>query len=1357
MADQKLILTQEQSDIVHAGLDQTMLIVAGAGSGKTFTMTQRIIELIREGIEPQKILGLTFTKAAATELLTRVSAAVSKERATSGNGDAEAGDTDEAVDTSFMKPEVYTYDAFFQSIVRQYGLLVGVDPNATPLSEAGAYQLMSDVIHEEIERVGLANAADDDEESEKIRLEDIGTFSTFASNVLNLAEAIGSSVIDGTCTSMDEAIDRVESWDASFIAHLDSIVKKEYPEERELADFGKEAKDLTAAARKTVKSFEKWMNDKGRDYLAHFLIELRESTRMRSVYLRFVRLFVAQKRELRMAQFSDFTIATMQLVQRFPWIGEQYRARFSHVFLDEYQDSSSVQASLIVQLFAPSGALREENVSLTAVGDPYQALYAWRGAAPGAFATFLKDVPLAKELSLSASMRNSRLVLDTANELTAPLRRGHVDKYGRRGSIKLGEVSVKKLSVHETESRPAAAGSVAAVAYATAKQERDGVVRYAQAAVAKSKAENAARETAGKPRKDGPYVAVLLRTKMHMAEYAEALQKAGLRVQMDGVSSLLERPDAKDLLHTLRAVADHSDSVSVLNLLASTRFGLSAADLQAFSDTVTAYNKRVQKRLLDTVGMEAPSRESDDAWKIQPVISLADVLLMDGPAREKILTSGRISAAGLAQIMRCGDALARVNAAVVSGLESVLRTAGCALGLDVDVAVAYGLTRTVQSVRQSVRQSAQREKAEKSGEVSAAASAAAATVRDALPVSSVDSFIDLAQSYTTELAEGQKPTLAGFLSWVDGGKTSGADGVTDPTIIGSAHADVLLCTIHHSKGLEWDSVIIPAMNGDTFPSGRKPSLKIIDPDPKEGGYESDGSYVATARTWLTESTAVPYPVHAQSDALYGFAADKDEFEHFVPDARSLERVIDGNLRCDEDELPNAMCLREESAQVILEEERRLIYVAVTRARRDVFMTSSCAQNDPLTDAYEPVRYTPADASRPADSKCQKVAPSQVSAFWKEAYTYLKGLEGAVCVETESLDDSPLGVFAGQDAAEYAAATVQAAFDASETAVPAVASAEFAHPRSIHPHLSTPLQQTARLVSDETLTDTGEAGSLREIAERAAATAVSLGLAHSSSAHEQRESIFERARRIESERHTSVTRVQRELVEGRDDDYIRSRAIVRPVPNLALYDSTRGAGEGSAADRGTQFHAFAERYLKAESLEAREVLLSDAFEDTQMEEWRQRFVSAPFDPDVCEGAEIPFAYAPSGLDADERPARTVVGVIDAVFAGALVPDSPLAAAAAARGREIRYTVIDWKTGHRPVSDAEVDAKLLQVDMYREIYATLRGVSIDEVDAALYYVSEPDPEKRTISARVKSRDEIESLLRADVSTVLTMREG
>ena len=70
----------EQAKVVNAPTGDDVLVVAGAGSGKTYTMTRRIINLIAQGVPAERILGLTFTRKAASELLSRVSAARSEER-----------------------------------------------------------------------------------------------------------------------------------------------------------------------------------------------------------------------------------------------------------------------------------------------------------------------------------------------------------------------------------------------------------------------------------------------------------------------------------------------------------------------------------------------------------------------------------------------------------------------------------------------------------------------------------------------------------------------------------------------------------------------------------------------------------------------------------------------------------------------------------------------------------------------------------------------------------------------------------------------------------------------------------------------------------------------------------------------------------------------------------------------------------------------------------------------------------------------------------------------------------------------------------------------------------------------------
>ena len=175
----------EQAKVVNAPTGDDVLVVAGAGSGKTYTMTRRIINLIAQGVPAERILGLTFTRKAASELLSRVSAAVL----------ADGGD-ERFANRAFLKPEVSTYDAFFQTIVRQYGLLVGFDQNTQPLSQAGAIQLATTVVGRRMDILFD---------------QDLGAFKTVVNGVLGLSHAIGNAMIGGSTTTMDEAIGRVRA------------------------------------------------------------------------------------------------------------------------------------------------------------------------------------------------------------------------------------------------------------------------------------------------------------------------------------------------------------------------------------------------------------------------------------------------------------------------------------------------------------------------------------------------------------------------------------------------------------------------------------------------------------------------------------------------------------------------------------------------------------------------------------------------------------------------------------------------------------------------------------------------------------------------------------------------------------------------------------------------------------------------------------------------------------------------------------------------------------------------------------------------------------------------------------------
>jgi DNA helicase II / ATP-dependent DNA helicase PcrA len=132
--------TAEQQAVIEAPLSP-LLVVAGAGSGKTETMAARVVWLVAGGdVRPEEVLGLTFTRKAAAELAERVRRRLRRLR---GAGfwspddvqDAQAGDV-----------TVSTYHAYAGRLVSEHGLRLGVEAEAQLLSEAACWQLATEVV-----------------------------------------------------------------------------------------------------------------------------------------------------------------------------------------------------------------------------------------------------------------------------------------------------------------------------------------------------------------------------------------------------------------------------------------------------------------------------------------------------------------------------------------------------------------------------------------------------------------------------------------------------------------------------------------------------------------------------------------------------------------------------------------------------------------------------------------------------------------------------------------------------------------------------------------------------------------------------------------------------------------------------------------------------------------------------------------------------------------------------------------------------------------------------------------------------------------------------------------------------------
>ncbi len=286
--------------------------MAGAGSGKTETMAARVVWLVANGlVDPDQVLGLTFTRKAAAELSQRIAKRLrGLERAGIWTPPADDGTGAEVLGGT---PTVSTYHAYAGRLVREHALRVGIEPEFRVLTEAGAWQLAAEAVSR------WDGPMDDVVKSE----------ATVIQAVMALAGEMAEHV--RTPAEVMEHLDAV-------LARLDGLPDGE-------------GKGSLVAAREAV-------------------TVLRE----RRTVLPIVEAFLALKRERESLDFADQMAIAARLTRSMPAVGEIERQRFRAVLLDEFQDTSEAQLELLRSLFHHPG------VALTAVGDPNQSIYGWRGA-----------------------------------------------------------------------------------------------------------------------------------------------------------------------------------------------------------------------------------------------------------------------------------------------------------------------------------------------------------------------------------------------------------------------------------------------------------------------------------------------------------------------------------------------------------------------------------------------------------------------------------------------------------------------------------------------------------------------------------------------------------------------------------------------------------------------------------------------------------------------------------------------------------------------------------------------------------------------------------------------------------------
>ncbi len=571
--------TAEQVAVIEAPL-RPLLVVAGAGSGKTETMAARVVWLVANDlVRPDEVLGLTFTRKAAGELSERLSARLATLR--------EAGiwapkDEDGAAVLDDV-PTVSTYHAYAGRIVREHGVRLGVEAESRLLSEAAAWQ----VAHEAV--VAFDGPMDGVEKAE----------STVTTAVVDLAGEMAEHLV---------GVQQVAE-------HLDAVVA---------------ALEVVPKGVTSKRSVPKEVRDA--------ITVLRE----RRAILPLVESYHAIKRSRDAMDFADQVQLAARIAMTVPQVGQAERSRFRAVLLDEFQDTSEAQLQLLGALFVAAG----DAVPVTAVGDPHQSIYGWRGASSTTLHRFREDfvdghgpTPVRP---LSTSWRNDRAVLDVANLVAAPLTRATkvpVEPLAARPGAGRGHVATARLDTIEDE-----AGHVAD--WVGARLRRPG------------------RSTA----------AVLCRKRSQFDPVIEALEKRGVPYEVVGLGGLLHTPEVADLVALLWVVQDPSRGDRLMRLLTGPSCRLGAADL----DGLGAWARERQRTGRDR-------RRSDLARDASEQASIIEAL-DDLPSAAWVGVEGQsVSPVAIRRLDGLAGAVRRLRSLTGLGLAELAAEAEVALGLDIEV------------------------------------------------------------------------------------------------------------------------------------------------------------------------------------------------------------------------------------------------------------------------------------------------------------------------------------------------------------------------------------------------------------------------------------------------------------------------------------------------------------------------------------------------------------------------------------------------------------------------------------------------------------------------------------------------
>ena len=696
---------QSERDRISEDLDRNLLVEAGAGSGKTRSLVDRMVALVGTGTcTVDRIAAVTFTRKAAAELRQRFQVSLEEALARTPLEDPRRERLEDAIrdlDRAFLG----TIHAFCAKLLRERPLEAGLDPGFRELQETEAVRMKRAFWLDFLERLG-SDGDPDLEELARLGIEPDLLQPLFDELVENPDVDFGfqpvpppdDEEIRAVRAGFNELLNRAErmmgnreppaGWDAlgkrvrtllywrralgwsNRTAFFDALarihLKKGGVTQYKWADtpLGK------ADAKALGKGFEVFARAGSRaDELLRSWWAHRYPVAMR-VANRAARAFAQQRKDRGELNFQDLLALTAALLRDEPGARRDLGKRYRRVLVDEFQDTDPLQAEILLLLTSePEGGSDWRRVdprpgALFVVGDPKQSIYRFRRADISLY-DFVKErfEAFGDVLLLAANFRSLGAIETLVKGVFDREDRFARDDTDRQAAF--APLLVQPWVRDEGEGGPGLLTAYEVVGSTHAEAARDDAERIAT---------EIARRVAAGERGPGDFM-VLTRTRKFLGVYARALEDRNLPVEVSGAGVGFE-DELGALLLLFRCLADPAHEVRILGVLTGPLFGITLDRLVEFRDDGGSFTVN---RPADGDGEVADALNVLHGWWKRARLEPADLT-----AERLVAETGLfpLAAAGTLGQLRAGALVYLLNAVRGRALEGDTSIAGAVDALE---------------------------------------------------------------------------------------------------------------------------------------------------------------------------------------------------------------------------------------------------------------------------------------------------------------------------------------------------------------------------------------------------------------------------------------------------------------------------------------------------------------------------------------------------------------------------------------------------------------------------------------------------------------------------------------------------